>query len=313
MSRVRKYLLEASLLLVVGLLSLGAYSVSARIEAESGGSQDGGKLGALPDGRAVRLVSLSLDRLVADLFWVRTVHYVGDERTAQLGYARLDDLANLVTDVDPTFKTVYVVMSGGIAALQGDPDAALGLLEKGIRHVDYWKLHFLLGTGYFIEKLDYGRAAEQLQLAAQKGGPKYLSLLASRLYANAGDRETALAFIRARLEEERDEGTRKALEKRFWDLWITRDLERIDTAIESFRLSHGRVPADVAELVSTGELQKAPEDPKGGSYSITDGRATTQLHYDPLGLHVPYRAIKPTDEIERAYERMRRQQDEETP
>ncbi len=249
-----------------------------------------GDVGLLPDGKTLRVFSLGFDRLIADLFWIRTVYYVGDEHSVAAGYPAIYRLANLVTDIDPEFRTVYVVMSGAIGALMGDPDAAIALLEKGVQHVEYWKLQFLLGFNYFIERLDYERAAEQIRIAADKeGGPAWLPLLSARLYAQAGDSETALAFIRARLAETRHEPTREALQKRYWDLWITRDLRAIDAAIAAHVEREGRAPTTVAGLVRARLLEQEPSDPQGGRYRIEAGRAATDLEYQELKVHVSYR------------------------
>ena len=182
----------------------GVHQANRALEARVHDRRPAGDVGPLPDGKALRVLSLGFDRLIADLFWLRTVYYMGDERSDAAGYPAAARLANLVTDIDPYFRTVYVVMSGAVGALQGDPDAAIALLEKGTRHVEYWKLHFILGFNYFMEKLDYASAARHMQLAAEKGGPPYLQLLSARLYAQAGDPETAIAFIRARLQETED-------------------------------------------------------------------------------------------------------------
>jgi hypothetical protein len=250
-----------------------------------------GQIGALPDGRAIRVLSLGFDRLIADLFWLRTVYYVGDERFESAGYPALGRLANLVTDIDPGFRTVYVVMSGAIAALTGNVDGAIELLHKGTEHVDYWKLHFLLGFNYFLEKQDYGSAAEQMRLAASlPGAPPYLPLLSARLYAQSGDPETALIFIRARLEATDHEETRSALEKRYWDLWITRDLRKIDAAAAAYTAHHGMPPSQIASLVSEGLLAAQPLDPRGELYRLENGRAATDLAYEDLVVHRSYGA-----------------------
>ena len=264
-----------------------------------------GDVGSLPDGKVLRVLSLGFDRLLADLFWLRTVYYVGDERSQAAGFPAVGRLANLVTDIDPEFRTVYVVMSGAIGGLKGDPEGAIALLEKGVKYVDYWKLHFLLGFSYFIERLDYERAAEQIQLAAtQEGGPPYLPLLSARLYAQAGDPETALSFIQARLAESSHEQTREALQKRYWDLWITRDIRAIDGAIEAHLARHGRPPTTVAALVRAGLLEQAPTDPKGGPYRIEAGRAATDLEYEELKVHRSYRPTR--QDYDRQYQALER-------
>ena len=311
MRHLRDFKIELALLAFLVVLGAGTHASNRAVETYVHAEQPDGDVGPLPDGHALRVLSLGFDRLTADLFWLRTVYYMGDERSAAAGYPASARLARLVTDIDPGFRTVYVVMSGAIGALMGDPDAAIALLEKGIQHVEYWKLHFLLGFNYFIERMDYAGAAEQMRLATQKGGPPYLPLLSARLYAQAGDHETAIAFIKARLAQTEHEETRVALEKRYWDLWISRDLTAIDRAIEAYRRAHGAEPANLAALVGAKLLEREPTDPKGGTYRIEGGRAATDLRYARLEVH---RAHAPTKrQIERDDELTRQQQDEGTP
>jgi tetratricopeptide (TPR) repeat protein len=286
--RIASIATNAALIALLVALGLGGYLVNQRLEGSREAAKATGDVGPLPDGKALRVLSLGFDRVVADLFWVRTVYYIGDDQSDAVGYPEAARLADFVTDIDPGFRTVYVVMSGAITVLQGDPDAAIELLQKGIRHVEHWKLHFLLGFTYFVEKLDYERAAVEMQTAAEKGGPPYLPLLASRLYADAGDPQTALAFIQARLREESNPDARDALQERYKSLWIARDLVRIDDAIEAYEETRNAMPRSIAELLEAGLLEHEPRDPAGGTYSIEKGRAATAIDYEPLKVNVPY-------------------------
>jgi hypothetical protein len=291
------FAVDLALLGCLCVLGAAVYGSNRALEARVAAAVPSGDVGPLPDGAALRVLALGFDRLLADLFWLRTVYYVGDERSREARYPAVDRLAQLVTDVDPGFTTAYIVMCGAIGYLKGDPDAAIELLRKGIRHVDYWKLNFLLGFTLFSEKLDYSGAAREMERAARlPGSPAYLPLLASRLYASSGDPETALSFIRARLAEETQPETRSALEKRMRDLWITRDLAQIDAAIDAHRTRTGRAPLGLEELITSGALASEPRDPRGGRYRIEAGRAATDMEYEPLSVHRPYEPIRPIAE-----------------
>ncbi len=239
-----------------------------------------GSVGPLPNGKALRTLSLGFERLVADLFWVRTIYYVGDDVAAAANYPDAARLAHLVTDIDPYFSSVYVLMNSVLSGLRMDPDSAIELLKKGTAYSDYWRIYFLLGFNYFMEKGDYAEGARWIEEAAKRGGPPYLPLLAARLYAQGGDPETAMGFIQARLLQEEQPEVRKDLEKRYRDLWITRDLGRIDAAIEAHKDELGELPADVPSLVSRGFLRSAPRDPQGGTYRIEEGRARSSMEYE---------------------------------
>jgi tetratricopeptide (TPR) repeat protein len=229
----------------------GGHHINLRLEEQVPQAAYDGRLGPLPDGKVLRVLSLGFDRLVADLFWLRTVNYMGDERADELGYPAAADLAELVTDIDPEFRTAYSLMNTVLIVLSPQTDAAIALLDKGIRHIDWWKLHFLQGFNYFYEKGDYRRGADHIRLAASKpGSPVYLARLAARLYAGAGDLETALEFVQARLAHADSEGEREGLAQRVRDLRIARDLRDLNTAIEAYVAAHDEAPPDIGALVA---------------------------------------------------------------
>ena len=249
---------------------------------------DGG-VGVLPDGHVVRALSLGFERVVADLFWIRTIYYVGDESSSAAGWPAAERLANLVTDIDPHYDSAYVVMASVLNGLRKDPDAAIRLLEKGAAVSSYWRIHFLLGFQYFMEKQDYLRGAKCLERAAALGGPTYLQFLISRLYTSAGDPTTAMQFIALRLKNEETPAVREQLEKRLADLWIDRDLGLIDAAIAKYRAGGRDAPKNVQALVDAGLLPALPRDPKGGEYWIDwqTGQAVCGLEHDDLRVKLP--------------------------
>jgi tetratricopeptide (TPR) repeat protein len=246
-----------------------------------------GSVGALPDGATLGVLSLGFERLVADLFWIRTVYYVGDEYAEQAGWPDAERLAHLVVDIDPQFYSAYVVMGSVLNGLRKDPDAAIRLLQKGAAVSSYWRIHFLLGFQYFMEKGDYQTGARHLERAFALGGPEYLPSLITRLYSQAGDPTTAMQFVAARLQTEETPEIRERLKRRYSDIWINRDLRLIDTAIERFGAEKKRAPKSIGELVEAGLLPGTPRDPEGGAYAIRDGRAHTDLEHEVLKLHNP--------------------------
>ena len=212
--------------------------------------------------------------------------HIGDQTSADAGFPAAPRLAELVTDIDPQFETVYTVMNSVLTVLSRQPEAAIALLDKGIRHIDWWKLHFLQGYNHLFETKDYAKAAEQMRLAASKeGAPPYLALLASRIYAQAGAPETAMVFVKARMEMAATEEERENLAKRLRDLWVVRDLGRFNDAIEAYQQVRGAAPRAVATLLQAGLLRSEPRDPDGNAYLIEDAVARALLDHEKLELH----------------------------
>jgi hypothetical protein len=283
--RLRDWSVTALLLAAIASVAWGVHRADVYLDARSRTLAATGDVGPLPDGRVVRVLSLGFERLAADLFWLRTVYYVGDETSMNAGYPAAARLANLVTDIDPEFNTAYVLMNSVLTVLRPEAEAAIALLDKGILHLpDRWRLRFLQGFNHFMYRSDYARAAELMREAAERGGPQYIPLLTTRLYAEAGDPDTALAFVAARLQNEQSPEARSALERRFRDIWVVRDLGRIDRAIAHFVESHGAPPERVRDLVAAGLLPEEPRDPDGGRYEIRDAAAASRIDYDPLEL-----------------------------
>jgi tetratricopeptide (TPR) repeat protein len=285
--------LEAILLPCVLLAAWAVHETNVRLELRSFERAPDGEVGVLPDGDVLRVLSLGFERTVADLFWIRAVYYVGDEQASSAGWPAAERLANLVTDIDPRFDTAYVVMASVLNGLRKDPDAAIRLLEKGAANSSYWRIHFLLGFQYFMEKGEHTLGAKHLERAFALGGPQYLQFLISRLYSHGGDPSTAMQFIAARLQNEETPEIRAQLKKRYADVWINRDLGLIDAAIEEFRSARKRDPKSIEELVEAGSLASAPRDPTGGAYAIADGRAKTDLEYEVMKLNMPRKEGSP--------------------
>ena len=242
---------------------------------------DTGEISNLPNGKALRMAALGFERLLADLYWIRTLFYVGSEAAQDANYPSVEGLAHLVTDIDPQYHSVYVLMSSVIGGMRYDPEAAIRLLEKGARHSDYWRIHFLLGFYYFMELGDYESGAEHLKRAVDLGGPPYLPLLVSRLYTQSGRAEAAILFLQARLKQEKEPWIIRNLQRRLRDVMIHRDLHIIDGAIAKYEAAHGEAPQSLSQLTGAG-LRVPTLDPAGQPYSIVDGKSESRTEYDAL-------------------------------
>ena len=265
------------------ILAVAIHRTNRVLDAYRHPSAAPGRVGPLPDGAALRVLSLGFERLVADLFWLRTVYYIGDKRAAEVGFPDLKRLADLVTDIDPYFRSVYVNVDSILTVIAPRPHEAIALMDKAIRYIpDYWRLYFLQGYNYFHFLGDFETAGDLMSQAAELEGPEWLPLLASRLYAHAGALETAIAFLEARLEEELSEKVREILEERLRVLRVQRDVEQIDRAIGLYTQERGAAPRSVRALARAGYLERVPRDPDGNPYKIRDGHAWTAIPFEAL-------------------------------
>jgi len=142
-------------------LALAAFALTAaaRLTLEP----EAARLGAvrnpawLPSGRVLRTVSCGQRLLLADLYWLEAVQYVGETVLAKVPrWEALYPLADIVTDLDPRFGYAYQVAGSNLAGLAHRYGEAERILKKGMAAVpDRWSLPFVHATNKFLYEHDY--------------------------------------------------------------------------------------------------------------------------------------------------------------
>lgn len=218
--------------------------------------------------------------LVTDYYWIQTIQAVGVAATPEQ-YRDIYDYADLVTDLDPSFRQVYPFTGAVIAVPLGggrwaNTRESTLILEKGLKHdPNNIYLRILLSYNLTLFQRDYQRAAKLLEETARlPGAPRHVAGLATRLYAQAGDFDAGLALAASLAESAEEPEMRELFERRVLEVQLERVLERVDKAVEAWRQREGRPPPDVRALVVAGLLPSLPEDPLGGSIVLDEtGRA----------------------------------------
>ena len=249
----------------------------------------------LPKASLLRIVGRAFLPVVTDYYWLAAIQAAGTANT-QAEYRDIADYAQLITDLDPDFALVYQFAGVLVPFNYGretwtNTQESTAILEKGVAHFpNSVILKTLLAYNYSVFKKEYVRAAHLLEEVARlPGAPEYIPLLATRLYAQAGAFEAASAFADSFAENAEDPGTRAAFEHRTKEIALERILQTVDRAVASFRARTGRLPENLRELVSTGDVASVPADPlEGEIYLGKDGRtySTSQEHrlevYKPM-------------------------------
>lgn len=212
--------------------------------------------------------------LLADLAWLKAVQVAGSGEMAPEDYDRLSILLNVVANFDPRFDVPYLL--GGLVLGESPAHAreALGILSRGrAQNPSDWRLPFYIGyTQYFVLRDPAAGGKAMAESAKLPGAPEYLPSLAARMLAEGRDPEAALSFLTLMIGQETDAARRKSLERRYRDVIVERDLQRLENAVAAYRASIGRNPESLADLVRNGFLASIPREPGGGSYRIaTDG------------------------------------------
>jgi tetratricopeptide (TPR) repeat protein len=179
----------------------------------------------LPRAEVLRPILLGFDGLAADLYWLRTVQYVGGRVESRQRFPQLYQLVDLTTSLDPHFVDAYVY-GGLFLSIARQYPQSVAIYEKGIAaNPEAWQIPHDLGRMYYLELNEYDKALHWWEIANRlPGRAHYLPRFIARLYAKTGHRETALELWQAM----RDSTT---------DKWVRETAER-----EIAKLEHGQPP-----------------------------------------------------------------------
>lgn len=243
-------------------------------------------LAQLPKGEYLKPALLGYHHLGADILWLRLLQVVGKKQNSVDEYEWMYHALDVITTLDPQYAYAYYVGGNILGDHANRPDLSNRLLEKGTdANPDVWYIPFLLGYNYYFLLGDPAKGAEYIMEAARRpDGPAYLPGLATRMAAEAGSPDTALAFLEARLRETEDPQTRESLANRMKEVIIERDLRTLEDAVEVYRTQHQTLPATLANLVALGILPMLPQEPFGGDYrlDLKTGSVSSSTHPERL-------------------------------
>lgn len=252
----------------------------------------------LPNGTFLKGAALSYDEVLSDLFWIKTIGYLGSRATTDKNHEELYSLINIVTILDPLFQYPYEF--GGVV-LSDDPktiDLSIEILKKGMANVPrkderYWYLPFFTAYNYMYHKEDYLTAAKYLEMASSfPQSPQYLPFLVSRLYANSKDPGLAIPFLETMRASTSSLERIAALDKRIKDIKIKQHVSILNAALMAYHERYGEYPVHLKELIDTNVLKSIPQEPYGGEYKIMkQGTVLSTSDVDEMKLHI-YKKVK---------------------
>jgi tetratricopeptide (TPR) repeat protein len=248
-------------------------------------------------GNTVKKMSLGLEGLAADIYWIRTTQYFGrklidsDEplSSAASQNIRMDLLApllNVIVTLDPHHLPAY--RFGAIFLPERDMDAAVALLEKGIRenpndwrmYQDIAYIHWQAGNSKTGEEKAsyYAKAAEWYEKGSEVPGAMWwMRDLAGYMKITGGSREASQAIYSSYLNSE-DQNIRNQAVIRLKQLRSLDEMDAINAAIARYKETAGKCIDDLRLLAPklramklTLNEQQMPVDPDGFPYEI-DGQ-----------------------------------------
>jgi tetratricopeptide (TPR) repeat protein len=243
-------------------------------------------LAQLPKGEYLKPALLGYHHLGADLLWLRLLQVIGQRRISADEFEWMYHALDVITTLDPQYAYAYYAGGSVLVDQANRPDLSNRLLEKGaVANPQVWYIPFLLGYNYYFLLADPAKGAEYIMEAARRpDGPSYLPGLATRMAAEAGSPDTALAFLEARLRETQDSQTREFLAERMKEVIIERDIRLLESAVETYRMQHRAIPVTLTDLVAAGVLSILPQEPFGGVYWLDPktGSVSSSIHPDRL-------------------------------
>jgi len=229
---------------------------------------------------------LGYHHLGADILWLRLIQVIGKKRNSADEYEWMYHALDVITTLDPQYAYAYYVGGNILGDLANRPDLSNRLLEKGVKaNPEVWYIPFLIGYNYYFLLGDPAKGAEYIMRAARlPDGPAYLPGLATRMAAEAGNPDTALALLEARLTDTQDPEMREILAYRIKEVIIERDLLILESAVGAYRTQHRALPATLTDLVVAGVLPNLPQEPFGGDYQLDfkSGSVSSSTHPDRL-------------------------------
>ncbi len=260
------------------------------------------ELGALPPAEYLKPGLLGYHHLGADLLWLRLVQIVGKRSNTAHEYEWLYHALGVITDLDPQYDYAYQVGGIVLTHLANRPDLSNKLLEKGLEpNPIVWQIPFYIGFNYYFYLHDPGNAADYIARASRlPGPPPFMALLATQLYAEAGNPETGLNFLMAIRSQAPEGWIKEQLETRIKEVMIERDIRMLEKAVFRYGEREGHGPPALRDLVRRGYIRGLPPEPFGGEYRLDPRTGTISSSTHPERLHV-YRR----DEIGKKAQRIR--------
>ncbi len=252
-------------------------------------------LAQLPKGEYLKPALLGYHHLGADILWLRLIQVIGKKRNSADEYEWMYHALDVLTTLDPQYAYAYYAGGVILGDLANRTDLSNRLLEKGVNaNPEVWNIPFLLGYNYYFLLGDPAKGAEYIMKAASlPDGPSYLPGLATRMAAEAGNPETALAFLEARLLETQDPEMREVLAYRMKEVIIEQDLRLLENALDAYRTQHRALPATLRDLVVAGALPILPQEPFGGDYRLDPKTGSVSSSTHPERLRTYFKREQP--------------------
>ncbi len=192
-------------------------------------------------------------------------------------------LLDIATTLDPELIIAYrfgaVFLSELPPVGPERPDLAVRLLRKGIAaKPDYWRFWFDLGFVYYWSLKDYAKAAEAfLEGSRRPGALPWMKVMAARVAAEGGDRQTSLFLWREIYNSTDEPALRQTALRHLYQLKAEEDIAQLEKLLVRYQRETGKPARTIDELIAAGYLLGYPVDPLGYAYRL-DSQGKVVIH-----------------------------------
>ena len=282
--------IKPGFVLVLGMLLV--YPLQRWIDGAAASDSSTDEMLYLSSGKTIRKMSLGLEGLAADIYWIRTLQYFGRKlidsgkplnagSTADIDMPLLAPLLNIVVTLDPNHLPAY--RFGAIFLPERDMLAAIALLEKGIReNPNEWRLyqdiayiHWQLGNAARLEDRPafYATAADWYDRGGQIEGARWwMRDLGGLMRIKGGSREAARAIYTGYLTSDEKTISAQAV-GRLKQLRSLDELDVINSVLAKWKEANGACPSDLRAMAPALrsvniklDETSVPVDPDGFPY-----------------------------------------------
>lgn len=191
----------------------------------------------LPSTRYARLATLGYHEAAADLAWLRSIIYFGEQATVRGRYEHFNSYADLVIALDPGFRRIY--HWAGVLSIYSRARITREMVESSVRYLALGAerfpgdgaMHYMLGFNLYFEYPPHLAGDEQKRRRARLdgiehfkaavvsgSGPPWLSSMVAGLLTKQGMTELAVSSLYESLAVVEDPETREKIMARIEEL-----------------------------------------------------------------------------------------------
>ncbi len=228
----------------------------------------------------IKNIAFGYNNLLADIFWLRSIQYIGQHAISGNTYPYLYHILDIVTSLDPKFINAYNFGSAFLATWANDSKDAILLGDKGVKNNPKdWRPAFGLGFIYYMGK-DYNNAYKYFSIAnTLPDMPSQYKTFAPYALGKFASPDQGIEMWEAIAKMSDNEFIRSAAKNNIAVLTQKKNVDMLNQAVQEYKKRFRRFPSSLSELVEKGILAQLP-DPIGNmpyEYAPSTGKVTAQI------------------------------------